>query len=62
MQNPSAWETILIGLVALLAIFWYGRGLRATIERSKQVESDWPAVLIPLALVIVFVFLLILAS
>lgn len=62
MQNLSTWETILVGLIALLAIFWYGGGLQAALERSRQTPTDWPAVLIPLALVVVFVFLLILAS
>ncbi|MFM8330233.1 MAG: hypothetical protein ACKN9T_00940 [Candidatus Methylumidiphilus sp.] len=62
MQNYSTWETILIGLIALLVVFWFSPGIKASFERSKQAKADWGAVLVPLALVAVFVFLLILAS
>lgn len=59
MESPSTWESILIGLIALLVIFWFGSGIKATIERSKQTEADWGAVLLPLAVVVLFVFFLI---
>lgn len=62
MENYSTWETILIGLVALLVIFWFGPGIKATQERAKSAEADWGAVLIPLGLVALFVFFLILAA
>ena len=62
METYSTWETILIGLIALLAIFWFSPGVKAAIERGKHTEADWSAVLIPLGLVALFVFLLIIAS
>jgi len=62
MEPPSTWESILIGLIALLVIFWFSPGIKASIERSKQAKSDWGAVLLPLAAVVLFVFFLILAS
>ncbi len=62
METDSTWETILVGLIALLAIFWFGPGIKAASERGKQVEADWGSVLLPLALVALFVLFLILAS
>ena len=62
MQDYSLWETITIGLIALLAIFWVSPGIKAALVRGKQVNADWPAVLIPLGVVVLFVFFLIFAS
>ena len=62
METYSTLEMIIIGLVSLLVIFWFGPGIKAALERGKQVQSDWNAVLIPLALVVVFVLFLIMAS
>lgn len=62
METPSTWEAILIGLIALLVIFWYSPGIKASIERSKQAEADWGAVLLPIGAVVLFVIFLILAS
>ncbi len=62
MENYSIWETIAIGAIALLAIFWFSPGIKAALERGKQAQSDWTAVLIPLGLVALFVFFLIIAS
>ena len=54
------WEILLGGALALLVIFWFRPGLKAIGERSRNAPKDWPAVLIPLALVIGFVWLLVL--
>lgn len=62
MEDSSIWEMLLIGLLALLVIFWFSAGIKAASERAKQTPADWSAVLIPLALVTLFVFFLILAS
>ncbi len=62
MQNYSLWETITIGLIALLVLFWFSPGIKAALERGKNTPADWPAVLIPLGLVALFVFILVLAS
>lgn len=62
MNGYSTWETLLIGLIALLAIFWFSPGIKSANERAKSVRPDWPAALIPLGLVALFVVFLILAS
>lgn len=59
MQTPETWEMILIGALVVLLIFWFRPGIKASLERSRQAEKDWKAVLIPLALVVLFVILLI---
>jgi len=53
------WEIVLGGVVALLVILWFRPGIKAASERSRTAQKDWPAVLIPLALVIAFVWLLV---
>ncbi|HUL11383.1 MAG TPA: hypothetical protein VLU73_04330 [Methylococcaceae bacterium] len=62
MAPFSMWETILIGALALLVIFWFRPGIRAAFAQSRQAEAHWADVLIPLALVALFVFFLILVS
>jgi hypothetical protein len=47
------------GLVAVLLVLWFRPGIRAAIERGRTVKKDWPAVLIPLGLVVLFVLLLV---
>jgi len=62
MENHSIWEMLAIGAIALAVIFWFSPGIKAALERGKSVKADWPAVLIPLGIVALFVFFLILAS
>jgi hypothetical protein len=62
MSPFTTWETILIGALALLVIFWFRPGIRAALARSRQAEAHWADALIPLALVALFVFFLILFS
>lgn len=59
MQALETWEMILLGALAVLLIFWFRPGIKAALERSREAEKDWKAVLIPLALVVLFVILLI---
>jgi len=59
MESAAWWEILLGGLLAALVILWFRPGIRAAIERSRTAKKDWPAVLIPLALVVLFVLLLI---
>ncbi|MGD8312337.1 MAG: hypothetical protein PVJ66_07045 [Gammaproteobacteria bacterium] len=60
MNEMSTWEMLLLGVMVVLVLFWIGPGIKATFEQSRQAEErDWRAVLIPLAIVILFVFLLI---
>jgi hypothetical protein len=53
------WEILLAGLVAVLIILLFRPGIKAALEHSRQAPKDWPAVLLPLALVVLFVLLLI---
>jgi hypothetical protein len=59
METAAGWEILLGGLAALLVILWFRPGVKAAIERSRTAKKDWPAALIPLALVVLFVLLLI---
>lgn len=59
METAAWWEILLGGVAALLVILWFRPGIRAAMERGKTVKKDWPAVLIPIGLVVLFVILLI---
>ena len=59
MATAAWWEILLGGLAALLVILWFRPGIKAAMERSKTAKKDWPAALIPIALVVVFVLVLI---
>ncbi|MCP5158876.1 MAG: hypothetical protein H6974_01495 [Gammaproteobacteria bacterium] len=59
METTAWWELLLGGIVALLVILWFRPGIKAAMERSKTTQKDWPAVLIPIGLVVLFVILLI---
>lgn len=59
MEPLSSWENIVLGMLALLVVFSLQRSTKAAFERSKYVKSDWISVIIPLALVVLFVIFLI---
>jgi hypothetical protein len=60
MDPLAGWEKILLGLFAVVILFWFGPGLKTVFQQSDaQQEKDWKGVLIPLILVILFVLLLI---
>ena len=58
-MNVTWWEAILLGLIAVLVVFWFRPGIRATLAESRNAPKDWAGALIPLALVVLFVMLLI---
>jgi hypothetical protein len=58
METAATWEIILVGALAVLLVFLFRPGIKAALERSRNAKKDWPSVLIPLALVVVFVFFL----
>lgn len=58
METPATWETLLVGVIAILVILWFRPGIKASLERSRKAEKDWKAVLVPLGLVVLFVILL----
>ena len=60
MDPMAGWEKILLGLFAVVLLFWLGPGLKTAFQQSDaQEEKDWKGALIPLALVILFVLFLI---
>jgi hypothetical protein len=55
----ETWQQIILLLIGGgLALFMFP-GIKETLRRSEESEKDWPAVLIPVGLVILFVILLI---
>jgi hypothetical protein len=59
MQTFTWWEYLLLGLVVLYVLMSVQVNAKTAFERSKQVPSDWKSVLVPLTLVVLFVFFLI---
>jgi hypothetical protein len=55
----ALWEQILLGVLALIVLFWMGPGVKSAMERSRSAPRDWPGVLIPVGLVLLFVVFLI---
>lgn len=60
METPALWEKLLIGVLVVLVLLWLRPGIKASFrERRNATREDWMGVLIPLALVVLFVFMLI---
>jgi hypothetical protein len=59
METFSTWESLLLGTLVLLVIFWMRPGIKASIEQSRNAKSDWPGLLVPIGLVVLFVIFLI---
>ena len=56
----SLWEQSLVGLFALLLIFWIGPRAKQALTHSRKAEAgEWSGVLFPIGLVILFVIFLI---
>ncbi|MBF6648392.1 hypothetical protein [Methylobacter sp. BlB1] len=58
MEAFSSWENLLLGILALLIIFWMRPGIKASLEQSRKAPADWKAVLVPLGFVVLFVVFL----
>ena len=57
------WEQVLLGAFALGIAVFFWPGIKKIIAESEQAEErDWKGVLIPVALVVLFVMLLIVLS
>ncbi|MGI9310016.1 MAG: hypothetical protein ACR2P7_00615 [bacterium] len=54
----ETWEQVLVGAIALLVLLWIFPGIKPMLERSQNAPKDWPAFLLPLALVVALVILL----
>ncbi len=56
----AGWEQVLLGMAALVLVFLFWPGVKATMQKSKEAENpDWQGVLLPVGIVILFVILLI---
>ncbi len=58
MDPLATWEKLLIGVIGLLALLWFFPGVKTMIAQSRDAQKDWPAVLIPAVVVVIFVILL----
>jgi hypothetical protein len=56
----AGWEQILLGMAALVLLFFFWPGVKAAMQKSKEAENpDWQGALLPIGIVILFVILLI---
>jgi hypothetical protein len=60
MNDYSTWEMLILAALTIVILIWWGQGMGGVSERSRNAPRDWPAALIPLALVAIFVIFLIL--
>lgn len=57
------WEKIILGVGALIFIFFYLRGAQSVIEQSRKAENkDWGSVVLILGIVSIFVMVLVIAA
>ncbi len=54
----SIWENLLLGLIVLGVIFWMKPGIKFSLQKSKNAESDWMGLFIPIAGVVLFIVFL----
>lgn len=62
MEQMATWETVVLGALVILIIFWFRPGIKETLRRSQEAEKDWPAVLVPILLVVLFVVFLVMIT
>ena len=55
----QTWEIIVLLLMAGGVTHFFFPGIKTMLKQSEEAEKDWPAVLIPLGLVVLFIMLLI---
>lgn len=55
----AIWEQVLLGVGGVILIFLFWPGIKHRMEESRKAEKDWPAVIWPLAAVVLFIVLLI---
>lgn len=55
----ETWQQIILLLIGGLVVFLFFPGTKRMLEQSENAEKDWPAVLIPIGLVVLFVILLV---
>ncbi len=55
----ETWQKIIVLLLAGGVTFFFLPGVKQMLKQSEDAEKDWPSILIPIALVVLFVLLLI---
>ncbi len=55
----ALWKKLIIGVFALILVFWFFPSIKATLAESKHAPKDWAGVLVPIALVVLFILFLI---
>ena len=58
MDPLATWEKLLIGVIGLLVLLWFSPGVKIMIGQSRNAKKNWPAVLIPAVVIVIFVILL----
>ena len=58
MDSLATWEKLLIGVIGLLVLLWFSPGVKIMIRQSRETQKNWPAVLIPAVVIVIFVILL----
>ena len=57
------WEQILLGIAALVLVFVFWPGVKVAMEKSRRAQNkDWKGVLVPVALVVLFIIVLIMIA
>ncbi len=63
MESMPVWQAVLLGVLALLIIFLWRPGIKEALQRSQQAgDKDWAGVLVPVAVVMIFVVILIMLA
>ena len=58
MDPLATWEKLLIGMIGLLVLLWFSPRVKMMIGQGRNAQKNWPAVLIPAVVVVIFVILL----
>ena len=58
MGPLATWEKLLLGVIGLLVLLWFSPGVKTMIAQSRDAQKNWPAVLIPMVMVIILVIVL----
>ena len=58
MNSLATWEKLLLGVTGLMVLLWFSPGIKAMIAQSRDAQKNWPALLIPAVVVVIFVILL----
>ena len=58
MGPLATWEKLLLGVISVLVLLWFSPGVRTMMAQSRDAKKNWPAVLIPMVMVIILVIVL----